>query len=92
MILGAGGVINSAVLEPDQRDALSRSRYASMHLLSLVNTMIDLSRIESGVLELRVQPMNLCDELNALQAMLQPDASLRGVELTLDQKTCHPSR
>ena len=82
-ILGATDVIDSAVLKPGQHDALNRARYAGKHLLSLVNTMIDLSRIESGVLELRAQPMNLHDELHSLRSMMAPDAASRGVELTL---------
>jgi CheY-like chemotaxis protein len=90
-MLGATDIVDSAVLESDQRDALSRARYASMHLLSLVNTMIDLSRIESGVLQLHVQAMNLRDELDALQAMMRPDASQRGVELTLERTTLSPT-
>ena len=91
VMLGATDIVDSAVLESDQRDALSRARYASMHLLSLVNTMIDLSRIESGVLELHVQAMNLCNELDALQAMMRPDTSQRGVELTLERTTLSPT-
>ena len=91
VMLGATDIVDSAVLEPHQRDALSRARYASKHLLSLINTMIDLSRIDSGVLELRVQAMNLSDELDALQAMMESITLASGVELTLDKKELSPS-
>jgi signal transduction histidine kinase/ActR/RegA family two-component response regulator len=83
-MLGATDVVDSAALQPEQHDALKRARYAGKHLLSLINTMIDLSRIESGALELRAQPMNLRDELDSLQAMMLPEAASRGIELTLD--------
>jgi len=86
-MLGATDVVDSAALQPEQHEALNRARYAGKHLLSLINTMIDLSRIESGALELRAEPMNLCDELGSLRAMMLPEATSRGIELTLDTQS-----
>lgn len=84
-MLGATDIVDNAALESEQRDALVRARSAGKHLLSLVNTMIDVSRIETGALQIHTQPIKLNDELDTLHAMMLPDAQIRGVELTLDK-------
>ena len=47
-ILGACEVVDGSHLSPVEREALAGARHAGHHLLFLVNSMIDLSKLESG--------------------------------------------
>jgi two-component system, cell cycle sensor histidine kinase PleC len=54
---------------------------AARHLLDLVNEVLDVSRIESGQLELRVAPLVLAPVVSESLALVQPLADRCGVTL-----------
>ena len=70
-ILGATEIISPAVLPEQEADALRRARRAGLYLLSLVNSMIDLSQLESGKLALRPSAGDLFEELNIVREITQ---------------------
>ncbi len=47
-------------IPPAARDYLSKIDTSSRHLLSLINDILEMSRIESGKLELELEPCDLC--------------------------------
>jgi signal transduction histidine kinase len=67
------------VLKP-HRVALIES--AARHLLELVNEVLDVSRIESGKLDLRLVPCELASVVGESLALMQPLADQRSVTLT----------
>jgi signal transduction histidine kinase len=67
------------VLKP-HRVALIES--AARHLLELVNEVLDVSRIESGKLELCLVPCELASVVGESLALMQPLADQRGVTLS----------
>jgi signal transduction histidine kinase len=67
------------VLKP-HRVALIES--AARHLLELVNEVLDVSRIESGKLDLRLVPCDLASVVGESLALIQPLADPRNVTLT----------
>ena len=57
------GYINLALKEPSSpkiREYLEKISISSGHLLSLINNILEMSRIESGATELQYAPMDLC--------------------------------
>jgi signal transduction histidine kinase len=52
------------------------------HLLDLVNTMLDLAKIESGHLELKFMPVNLCELMEASIALVSSLAHDGGVSIS----------
>jgi len=82
-ILGACEIIDASRLPALERDALIGVRHAGHHLLFLVNSMIDLAKLESGALELRTAPMSLADELRNVRDMMVPLAHARGIGFAL---------
>ncbi len=55
------------------------------HLLSLINDILDLSKIEAGKLSLDPQPCNLNTFLSSLQIMFNQRATEKGLQLRLEQ-------
>ena len=70
-------------LPPDAHDHLAEVDRAGQHLLALVNDLIDLARIESGRMELSMEPVGLADVLGECVEMVTMMARERGVQVVL---------
>lgn len=53
-------------------DALDKIASSSRHLLSLVNEVLDMNKIESGKLELSEEPFNFADLISNMITMVKP--------------------
>ena len=69
-------------LSDDQRHQISRILSASRHLLSLVNEVLDLSRIEAGRLTVHSNLGRAGQTADAAIGIVQSAAEERGIELT----------
>jgi PAS domain S-box-containing protein len=58
-IVGMAQLLSETSLTSEQQDYTQRLRRASDHLLDLINDILDLSKIESGHLELETVPIDL---------------------------------
>ncbi|MBD5544460.1 MAG: response regulator [Lachnospiraceae bacterium] len=56
------------------------------HLLSLINDVLDMSRIESGKIQLEEKPCSLKEILHGLRNILQADVLARQLELHIDSE------
>ncbi len=68
-VLGMLDLVEDANLQPSQKQQLEIARRSGQTLLALINDILDLSKIESGKLELEQQPFNLQDFLQDLQQL-----------------------
>ena len=66
------------------KDYLSKIAQASNHLLSLINDVLDMSRIESGKVTISERPENLADILQGLRNIIQSDIHAKNMELFID--------
>lgn len=74
-IMGYAELLTSGsygLLPSPMHDPLNRLKTNADSLLLLINQMLDLSRIEAGRLELRMEPFQPHDLLNAVAAAAQP--------------------
>ncbi len=70
-------------LENDrQREYVGLIRQSGAHLLSVVNTMLDMSKIETGRYELLTEPFAIADAMETCRAMLDLSARDKGIALT----------
>jgi signal transduction histidine kinase/ActR/RegA family two-component response regulator len=53
---------------PEQRDYLTRVRHSGEHLLGLINDILDLSKIESGRMDLHTEPVHLAALIQGVMA------------------------
>ena len=63
---------------------LSKIQVSSKHLLSLINDVLEMSRIESGKIELEEQPCNLADILHDLNTIIIAQVEGKQQELHMD--------
>jgi signal transduction histidine kinase/ActR/RegA family two-component response regulator len=82
-ILGATEVIDAKTLPAQEADALQRARRAGLYLLSLVNSMIDLSQLESKTLAIRAARADLFDEMEVVREITQTRAERLGLQLNV---------
>jgi signal transduction histidine kinase len=68
----------------DQAQDLQRVRTAAHHLLSLINDVLDLARVESGKLVLSVAPVDLSALAREVGVELRPVAEARRDRLVVD--------
>lgn len=65
-----------------RREALNTIRNASKHLLTVINDILDLSKIEANHLELEQAHISLPGVLQEVESLLRPRALSKGVTLT----------
>jgi PAS domain S-box-containing protein len=71
-------------LNEKQAEGITRTHKAAKHLLELVNDVLDLSKIEAGKIDLRLQPVNFPALIEDLFDTVRPLADQYGSELTLE--------
>jgi signal transduction histidine kinase/DNA-binding NarL/FixJ family response regulator len=71
-------------LSAKQAGAVQQIDQAGRHLLSLIDDILDLSRIEGGRLALSIEPVEAAALIEEAAAMLQPSAIAAGVTLHTD--------
>lgn len=66
------------------QEYLKKIMTSGNHLLSLINDILDMSRIESGKMHLEEKPCRLPDILHGLHSILQADIRAKQLELYMD--------
>ncbi|HEX8405183.1 MAG TPA: response regulator [Duganella sp.] len=83
-IIGLARLLYEAPLAPRERAYLDKIQLATQSLLSLVNDVLDFSRVEAGQLVLEHAPFQLRHILDSISVMISGSASDKGVELVFD--------
>jgi signal transduction histidine kinase len=74
--LGISGPLNDQM-----REQIGRIRMSGSHLLSLVNDILDLAKVEAGRLSVSSGPASAASTITAAIALVQPQAAAAGLEL-----------
>ncbi|KEI72414.1 hypothetical protein GV64_18295 [Endozoicomonas elysicola] len=70
---------------PDKyRESLSSLEACGLHLLTMINDILDITKIESGIVRSHLAPFNLQVTLDMVFANVREVASAKGVDLLLD--------
>lgn len=69
-------------LSPDQRrDALERIRLASAHILSIVDDVLDLARVEAGAMPIELGGVDAHEVIDASLGLIRPLADRRSISV-----------
>ena len=93
-VLGFGQLLESDPADPlsaTQRARVQELLRGGRHLLSLINDVLDLARIEAGTLQLQLAAVDLAAVVGDCQRLVQPMAAARGITLHL-QAGCPADR
>ncbi|HUC38489.1 MAG TPA: histidine kinase dimerization/phospho-acceptor domain-containing protein, partial [Acidimicrobiales bacterium] len=82
-ILGFAQLLELDDLPEDQQSSIDQIQRAGRHLLSLINEVLDISRIESGRLSLALEPVGVGDLLDEVTTLLAPAAEGAELQLTV---------
>jgi len=78
-------LLSNSTLTPAQHEQLRLLYEAGTHLRELVNSLLDLAKINAGKLELELAPLALGPLLEGCLGLLGPEAQRKGITLTLER-------
>ena len=82
-VVGMADVLGATLIRPDQRAMIETIQQSGGHLLQILNDILDLSKIESGLMALDMQPFLPADLARRVEALHGPRAQSKGVELSV---------
>ena len=82
------GYTTIAMREPDLpprvTEYLEKIDFSSRHLLSLINDVLDMSRIENGKMELQPEPADIVSTMDKIRDIFQTQMEEKGIVYTVD--------
>ena len=92
-IIGFTGILlmeMTGALNPEQKKQLEMVRSSSNHLLELINDILDISKIESGKVNLSIESFDLMDVVRDVLKSVAPLAERKGLELDSEGESTLP--
>jgi PAS domain S-box-containing protein len=80
-ILGFAQLLELDELDPDQRESAALIRRAGLHLLDLINEVLDISRVEAGTMALALEPVPLRQVIRESVELVAAQAGARRITL-----------
>lgn len=88
-ILGFGQLLQRENFTPRQRSWIELMVKGGRHLLSLIDEVLDITRIEAGKLDTSPEPVAVADLTHEVVNLTQTLAAERGVYITIDDSSMH---
>ena len=79
-VLGLAEVLSLQIRDPEQSRMIATIRRSGETLLSVLNTILDMSKIEAGRIELERMPLRLVDILQQVEAVYSVLAGEKGLD------------
>jgi signal transduction histidine kinase len=86
-IIGYGLILNEqAIVREDQSSVymIDKIRASALHLLAIVNDLLDLSRLEAGEVQLNRETFDIHELIEQVVDAVQPEATKRGTTITIN--------
>ncbi|HET9825165.1 MAG TPA: ATP-binding protein, partial [Chitinophagaceae bacterium] len=80
-ILGFAGLLQKTNVDKNQHEYVRSIRSSAENLLTIINDILDLSRIESGMMHIETLPFNVRELVDSLVTMMTVKAKSRGLYL-----------
>ncbi len=83
-IMGLTHLLQRSVTTPQQSERLGKIDAASQHLLSIINDILDLSKIEASRLHIEHTDFHLASVLDAVGSIIAESAQAKGLSVQID--------
>ena len=83
-IIGMAHLLRRSNLSDEQRERLDKIDSCGKHLLSIINDVLDLAKIDAGKIELEDRSFLLSEMLTAVTAMVGDSLKAKGISLHID--------
>ncbi len=83
-VLGAVQLLDESELDPDQHKLVGVIRQSGEDLVSIVDDILSLSRVEAGKLSLEIGPVSLHPLCESLIALYRPKAESKGIAISVE--------
>ncbi len=80
-VLGFAQLLERSALSPDDRDSVTQVLRAGRALLAMIDSVLDLARVESGPLTLSIEPVSVEELIHETVDLVRPVAAGRGIRL-----------
>lgn len=90
-VLGYARLLEQAPLSGEDKERLKRLGQASQMLFSLVNDVLDWSKIEAGEIDIVNEPFSLTDRCETLMAIMEEQATRKGLQLNCKKQSDLPT-
>jgi PAS domain S-box-containing protein len=90
-ILGTADLVLDSELTPEQRRSIELIVASGETLLTIINDILDLSKIEAGQLELEEIPLDLHEVLRDTVSLMNSAARNKGIDLSLELRNDVPA-
>ena len=83
-IIGFTDLLSEQVEQPKLKSYVQTIQNSSNALLTIINDILDLSKIEAGKLEIQKSPVNICQVCEDVSSIFTMSLQSKGVDLILD--------
>ena len=83
-VLGSLGLLQDTVLTPEQRKFVDTSQRSADWLLSIINSILDFSKMEAGKVELEPAAFSVAALVDNVVEMLEPRASEKAISIVAE--------
>ena len=89
-IIGLTNLMQHDLNNPEKLQAyIDKLHTSSEHLLGLINDVLDMSKIESGAVTLRMDEVNLAEQIEQIEAIIRPQTRQRGQHFIVRASQIH---
>jgi signal transduction histidine kinase/DNA-binding response OmpR family regulator len=89
-IIGMTAIAGTHIDDKERvQDCLKKITSSSKHLLSLINEVLDMSKIESGKIDMSEEDFNLSELIDNLIVMIKPQLAAHGHKLVVNVNNVH---